>query len=55
VIGLLGEHVGLLNALLLVLVLCAVGSVVAGAAREPRGRAAASAIDTHADPADLQR
>jgi fucose permease len=54
VIGLLGEHVGLLNALLLVLVLCGVGSVVAGAAREPKGRAAAS-VDTHADPADLQR
>ncbi|MCU1440321.1 MAG: major facilitator superfamily 1 [Rhodoglobus sp.] len=54
VIGLLGEHVGLLNALLLVLVLCGVGSVVAGAAREPKGRAAAS-IDPLADPADMQR
>lgn len=34
-IGLLGEQVGVLNALLVVLALCAVGSMVSGAAREP--------------------
>lgn len=36
VIGFLGEQVGILNALLVVLVLCAVGAFVSGAAREPR-------------------
>lgn len=50
VIGFLGEHVGLLNALLIVLVLCAIGVVVSSAAREPKGRAAAS-VDTFEDPA----
>ena len=35
VIGFLGEQVGILNALLIVLVLCAVGALVSGAAREP--------------------
>lgn len=36
VIGFLGEQVGLLNALLVVLVLCAIGAFVSGAAREPK-------------------
>ncbi|WP_309614985.1 MFS transporter [Salinibacterium sp.] len=36
VIGLLGEYTGVLHALLIVLVLAAIGSLVAGAAREPR-------------------
>lgn len=36
VIGFLGEHVGLLNALLVVLVLAAIGFAVAGKAREPK-------------------
>jgi MFS family permease len=49
VIGLLGEHTGVLHALLIVLVLCAIGAVVAGGAREPKARAAAS-VDTFADP-----
>jgi fucose permease len=35
VIGFLGEQLGLLNALLVVLVLCAIGALVSGAAREP--------------------
>ncbi len=44
VIGILGQQVGLLGALLVVLVLCAVGSLVASAAREPsRVSTAASA------------
>lgn len=37
-IGFLGEAVGLLNALIVVLVLCAVGALLAGAAREPSKR-----------------
>ncbi len=49
VIGLLGEQVGLLNALLVVLVLCAVGSIVASSAREPKDGAAA-AVDTFDGP-----
>ncbi|MBU1587130.1 MAG: MFS transporter [Actinobacteria bacterium] len=49
VIGLIGEHTGVLRALLVVLVLCAVGAIVAGGAREPKLRAAAS-VDTFADP-----
>ncbi len=49
VIGLLGEHVGVLDALLVVLILCAVGAIVAGAAREPGGRPA-SPVDTFRDP-----
>lgn len=36
VIGFLGEHVGLLNALLIVLILAAIGFAVAGKAREPQ-------------------
>ena len=36
VIGLLGEHTGVLHALLIVLVLAIIGSLVAGAAREPQ-------------------
>lgn len=36
VIGLLGEYIGVLHALLIVLVLAAIGTFVAGAAREPR-------------------
>jgi MFS family permease len=35
-IGFLGDHVGLLGALILVLVLCAVGALVANAARETK-------------------
>lgn len=54
VIGLLGEYTGVLHALLIVLVLCAVGAVVAGGAREPRVAAArgavAASVDTAADP-----
>lgn len=42
VIGFLGERVGLLPALLVVLVLCAIGALVSGAAREPAKRAAAT-------------
>ena len=48
VIGLLGEHTGVLHALLIVLVLCAIGAVVAGGAREPKAGAAAS-VDTFKD------
>ncbi|MBX3100590.1 MAG: MFS transporter [Salinibacterium sp.] len=48
-IGLLGEHTGVLHALLVVLVLCAIGAVVSGGAREPKGANAAS-VDTFADP-----
>ncbi|MET4783520.1 MFS transporter [Glaciihabitans sp. UYNi722] len=36
VIGFIGEHVGVLNALLIVLVLVAVAGLVSGAAREPK-------------------
>ncbi len=50
VIGLLGESVGILNALLVVLVLCAVGGLVSGSTREPAGRATATP-DTLVDPA----
>ena len=42
VIGFLGEQVGLLSALLVVLVLCAIGALVSGAAREPEKRAPAA-------------
>lgn len=49
VIGLIGEHTGVLHALLVVLVLCAVGAVVAGGAREPK-TATAAPVDTFADP-----
>ena len=42
VIGLLGEHTGVLYALLIVLVLAAIGFLVAGAAREPRKTATLS-------------
>jgi len=54
VIGLIGEHTGVLHALLVVLVLTAVGAIVAGGAREPGGsRAPARAsVDTFADPQD---
>jgi fucose permease len=55
VIGFLGEHVGLLNALLVVLVLCAVGAIVAGAAREPERRASAAPTDTMVDPAEAPK
>lgn len=48
VIGLLGEHTGVLHALLVVLVLCAIGALVAGGAREPKGVAAP--VDTFDDP-----
>ena len=46
-IGLLGEHVGILGALLVVLVLCAVGAAVAGSTRAPGRRA----IGAPGDPA----
>lgn len=45
VIGFLGESVGVLNALLVVLVLCAIGIFVSGAAREPRAAASAPGAD----------
>lgn len=45
VIGLLGEHVGILGALLIVLVLCAVGATIAGATREPGRRAAGVPVE----------
>ncbi len=48
VIGVLGEQVGILNALLVALVLCAIGIFVSGATREP-SRSPAQA-DTFADP-----
>jgi MFS family permease len=38
VIGFLGQHVGLLNALLVVLVLVAIAGLASGAAREPSRR-----------------
>lgn len=49
VIGLIGEHTGVLHALLVVLVLTAIGSIVAGGAREPK-KSAAAPVDTFADP-----
>ena len=49
VIGLIGEHTGVLLALLVVLVLTAVGAIVAGGAREPKGAVAAS-VDTMDGP-----
>lgn len=49
VIGFLGEYTGVLTALLVVLVLCAVGAIVASGAREPTGAAPAS-VDTFDDP-----
>jgi cyanate permease len=49
VIGLIGEHTGVLHALLVVLVLCAVGAIVAGGAREPQ-RGVAASVDTFDDP-----
>lgn len=49
VIGFLGEAVGILNALLVVLVLCAVGGLVSFSAREPKRTAPAEA-DAFADP-----
>jgi len=55
VIGILGQQVGLLNALLVVLVLCAVGAIVAGAAREPERAASGGVIDTMVDPADAPK
>lgn len=52
-IGFLGEHVGLLNALVLVLVLCVVGALVANAARETeKGHAS---TDAHANRIDAPR
>lgn len=49
-IGFLGEQVGLLNALLVVLGLCAIGAAVSGAAREPGRRAARTPVDTFDGP-----
>ncbi len=43
VIGLLGEFIGVLDALFVVLVLCAIGAVLSGAAREPAKTPAAPA------------
>ena len=48
VIGFLGQHVGILNALLVVLVLAALGAIVSGAAREP-GRIRSSAAASKGD------
>lgn len=50
VIGFVGEGIGILNALLIVLVLCAVGALVSGSAREPQ-RAQAAPVDPFEDPA----
>ncbi len=57
VIGFLGEHVGLLNALLIVLVLCAIGAFVAGAAREPQRATSGTPapFDSAVDPADAPK
>lgn len=55
VIGFLGEQIGLLYALLVVLILCAVGAVVSSAAREPARRASVAPIDTMVDPATPTR
>ena len=49
VIGLLGEHVGVIHALLVTLVLAGIGALVAGAAREP-ARAPAAPVDNFDDP-----
>ncbi len=49
VIGLLGEWVGVLDALLVVLILCAIGAIVSGAAREP-SRTTAAPVDPFQDP-----
>jgi MFS family permease len=49
VIGLLGEHLGVLHALLVTLVLVGIGIFVAGAARAPRTEPVS--IDTFDDPA----
>lgn len=50
VIGLLGQRVGVLYALLVVLVLAAIGALVAGAAREPARRSAEPARE---DPSSI--
>ncbi len=52
VIGLLGEYFGVIHALLVVLVLTAIGAVVSGAAREPEGarRPAETTTDNFDDP-----
>jgi MFS family permease len=50
VIGLLGQRVGVLYALLVVLVLAAIGAVVSGAAREPDRRRTEPA---HDDPSSI--
>jgi len=50
VIGLLGQRVGVLYALLVVLVLAAIGALVAGAAREPARRSAETARE---DPSSI--
>ncbi|MCU1580159.1 MAG: transporter [Rhodoglobus sp.] len=49
VIGLLGQYVGVIHALLVTLVLAAIGALVAGAAREPARRRSAP-IDNFDDP-----
>ncbi len=50
VIGFLGEHFGILPSLLVVLVLCALGLLVSGSAREPASAAEAD-VDAFVDPA----
>ena len=50
VIGFLGEHFGILPSLLVVLVLCALGLLVAGSAREPASTAEPD-VDAFVDPA----
>jgi fucose permease len=49
VIGFLGQHIGLLDALLVVLILVALAGIVSGAAREPERRAARLAQRTLAE------
>ncbi len=49
VIGLLGQHFGVIHSLIVVLVLTAIGALVAGAAREP-AKTAAAPVDTFDDP-----
>ena len=45
VIGLLGQRIGVLDALLVVLVLAAIGAIVSGAAREPARRITKAAVE----------
>lgn len=51
-IGFIGEHIGLLNALLVVLALVALAGIASGAAREPGKRAAPDAVGEAANAAE---